>query len=333
MSPEQIQRSNKVDPRTDVWALGVMLYELIAGALPYQAASQGGLFVRICIEDPIPLVSVVTDVPRDVAALVSACMARMPDARFATGGELAAELRRVLARRGLAAPEPGEGIAVESPESAGAAGALEGASPGWATEVTTPALPPMHSPRGLTAPLSPDEIAPQHAAEHELERDAVAPSGAAALTPRSLAAAAALVAPLGPSDPLSDRTAPMAPATVQLGGRASIPSVGVPEYLNASLRVQRGQTAGRVFRLTNAVTVVGRGASADLRIADEGVSREHFNVSYHHATREFRVNDMGSSNGTLLNGSDVTSYVLRNGDRLVAGAIMLVFEVEASGSG
>ena len=52
MSPEQIQGLKSLDARTDVWALGVIIYQLMAGHPPFQADSPGALFVRICVEDP-----------------------------------------------------------------------------------------------------------------------------------------------------------------------------------------------------------------------------------------------------------------------------------------
>ncbi len=52
MSPEQIIGASTIDVRTDVWALGVMLYELMAGVLPFTAETPGALFLRICTADP-----------------------------------------------------------------------------------------------------------------------------------------------------------------------------------------------------------------------------------------------------------------------------------------
>jgi pSer/pThr/pTyr-binding forkhead associated (FHA) protein len=116
-------------------------------------------------------------------------------------------------------------------------------------------------------------------------------------------------------------------STVQNGQGPSLPGP-VPDYVAARLRVVRGKTAGETIPLKKAVTVVGRSPASDVKLPDDGISREHFSVSYHPDSREFRVNDLGSSNGTRLNGSIVSSYALRSGDKLAASDTMIVFEVE-----
>src|SRR5207247_128183 len=55
MSPEQVQGGRPVDARTDVWAFGVMLHEIVTGALPFNAETHSGLFVKIVTEAPVGL--------------------------------------------------------------------------------------------------------------------------------------------------------------------------------------------------------------------------------------------------------------------------------------
>ena len=79
----------------------------------------------------------------------------------------------------------------------------------------------------------------------------------------------------------------------------------------------------RVVPLTRAVTVVGRGADAHLRLPDTGVSRAHAELRLHGDV--VRVVDLDSTNGTVVNGQRVRESDLADGDRLDIGATSLVF--------
>jgi hypothetical protein len=111
----------------------------------------------------------------------------------------------------------------------------------------------------------------------------------------------------------------------------SIPSVlagaALPEALRASLEVlDRGEGAP-VYELTTTRTVIGRGERADLRLPDSKLSRKHVSILY--SGSEFRIRDEGSANGTLLNGSRVVEYGLRDGDILSLGDSRLRFRLSA----
>jgi len=86
----------------------------------------------------------------------------------------------------------------------------------------------------------------------------------------------------------------------------------------------------RVVPLTRAVTVVGRGAEADLRLADSGVSRAHAELRLHGDV--VRVVDLDSTNGTVVNGRRVRESDLVDGDRLDIGATSLVFRTAGESS-
>jgi serine/threonine protein kinase len=106
MSPEQIQDSQSVDPRTDVWSLGVILYKTLTGQLPYSAESPAALFVKICTSDPEPLEKTRPGLPSGLNAIVSRCLKREPELRFKDANELYAEVSRVLEAAGTIVKEP-----------------------------------------------------------------------------------------------------------------------------------------------------------------------------------------------------------------------------------
>ena len=87
-----------------------------------------------------------------------------------------------------------------------------------------------------------------------------------------------------------------------------------------------GAAAERIVPLSRGVTVVGRGAEADLRLPDTGVSRAHAEV--HLEGDRVRVVDLASTNGTLVNGRRVAEAELSDGDRLDIGATALIYRAD-----
>ena len=126
MAPEQAE-GGEVGPATDVYALGVMLFEMLSGRLPHEATTPMALLVARITTDPPPLATIAPGVPAAICAVVDRAIARSVDDRIQSAAELARELR----------------------------GAADGAlDAGWFDDLG-PALPPASAaPEASTAPRS-----------------------------------------------------------------------------------------------------------------------------------------------------------------------------------
>jgi eukaryotic-like serine/threonine-protein kinase len=93
MSPEQA-RGDEVDERADVYALGAVLYEVLAGSPPHADATPQAVLDRVIAGPPCPLAMMVSAVPGELATIVHKAMARDPDARYPNAIALAEDLRR-----------------------------------------------------------------------------------------------------------------------------------------------------------------------------------------------------------------------------------------------
>jgi len=98
MSPEQIEaKSNLIDTRTDVYALGVMMYEHVVGQHPFgELGSPMALFVAVLHSEVKAPRSIKPSIDRDLEAVILKAIARNPEERYATAGELADDVRRYL---------------------------------------------------------------------------------------------------------------------------------------------------------------------------------------------------------------------------------------------
>jgi len=109
-------------------------------------------------------------------------------------------------------------------------------------------------------------------------------------------------------------------ATGGSGGTAGAPPMGK----FGTLRVISGNDQGKVIELNRPVTTIGRGADQMLVLADIAVSRRHLQV--HMTQTGYRLQDMGSPNGTMVNGKRVSEVQLMDGDQIEIGNSLMRFE-------
>ncbi len=92
MAPEQLHDARSVDLRADLWALGVMFFEMTSGRLPWPARSMTELYIALESEEPTKIQAVVPNAAPPVVAFFARALARDPRARFQSTAEMAAAL-------------------------------------------------------------------------------------------------------------------------------------------------------------------------------------------------------------------------------------------------
>ncbi|HSS37224.1 MAG TPA: GGDEF domain-containing protein [Polyangia bacterium] len=113
------------------------------------------------------------------------------------------------------------------------------------------------------------------------------------------------------ANPLDDTTR-MAPA----------PQADAQESVSATLLVLSGSNVGEMYRIDKDAIVVGRGDRVDVRLVDDGISREHIRLTT--AGESIWLEDLGSTNGTYCNGQRVQRQLLAEGDKILLGSTTIL---------
>lgn len=271
LAPEQCV-GDVVDGRTDIYSLGIILYQMIAGQVPFAIRRPAEAIKYHMLEVPAPLRSLCPGLPAAVADIVAKAMAKPPNGRYSSATDLAADLRRVASRLTAAdiqffalqrtvvelthfLPEPDAQKRVppasESPENGRSRPVPASSSP-------QPAL------SGFAAPLLPGQTAS--------------------------------------SLNLNARTVKMPlPAAAKSAGNS--PDSKPPVYGRLTI-AQEGRTP-RQITLSQSRLQIGRQTENDIVLSDLAVSRHHAELRRKHG--RWQVQDLGSHGGTFMDGRQLAA--------------------------
>jgi serine/threonine-protein kinase len=196
MSPEQFGGASEADARADVWAIGLVLYKLIAGRLPYTAVTIADIYAELMNRDPEDIRRAVPGIDPALGAVVMRCLERRAAKRFASARELGAALdgfarsagNEVLAVAAAAQPDAPPTIAERAPRNWLAWGIVVFAALALVTSAgllyaATHATPPVTSASVTVAPPPPPATSTPATSTASAVTSSSAPAGTTSVEP------------------------------------------------------------------------------------------------------------------------------------------------------
>jgi serine/threonine-protein kinase len=145
MSPEQMRSSKRVDTRTDIWALGMIAHELLTGKPAFDAQTMPELIAMITADPPTPLRTVRPDAPAELESLVLRCLAKNPEERVQTIGDLV-QLLAPFAATGARTLSEASQLRPAGAGSGGGTGAVSNTGAAWGGTRAMGAVPRTRGP-------------------------------------------------------------------------------------------------------------------------------------------------------------------------------------------
>jgi eukaryotic-like serine/threonine-protein kinase len=159
MSPEQLRSTRDVDARADLWSLGIVLFELLTGKMPFTATDMSTLIAQILHDPHVRLRAARAEMPAELEAIIDTCLSKDPATRFQTSAELAVALLPFGPKRARASVERAADIARSAGGGGPAASTIDSVAPPPAPLAEVPVTLP--APADQRVPTLPAE-APSH---------------------------------------------------------------------------------------------------------------------------------------------------------------------------
>jgi serine/threonine-protein kinase len=164
MSPEQMRSARHVDPRTDIWSLGAVLYETLEGHMPFRATSFSELCVMVAVDSPAPM----SATPQELQPIIARCLAKNAAERYASVADLARDLAGLarapdkalelvdrmyrMLRRGALRRTPPSGIPIAIAALDPSARSSPSIAPPFTAPINLPVVAPPTAPPRLAEP-------------------------------------------------------------------------------------------------------------------------------------------------------------------------------------